>query len=228
MNEFLAASLSYPTIIFTTLLCFAMFYWLLSMVGAVGVDSLDFDADIDFDVDADIDVDVDAKGEGRPGVGEAAAGAGFIRKSSLRIIPLSIALTFFFFFGWIICHSVTMLFGDVLNAIMPHVVWGSLLFISGTVASLILSNFIAIPVAPLFREQASPRKRDLVGTVVQVRTGRVDREFGNAEADNRGAGLLVEVRCEPGKLKRGDRALVIHYDAKLDAYDIEPLDEAMR
>jgi coproporphyrinogen III oxidase len=147
----------------------------------------------------------------------------------VRIVPRSIALTFFFFFfGWIVCHSVTMLFGEALSEMVPHVVWGSVLFVVGIFVSLILSNFVAVPVAPFFREQAAPRKRDLVGTIVEVRTGRVDRQFGNAEADNRGAGLLVEVRCEPGKLKRGDRALVVHYDAKLDAYEIQPLDEAMR
>ena len=72
MNEFLAASLSYPTIVFTTLLSFAICYWLLSLVGAVGMDSLDFDADVEVDVDADVDADT----QGRPGVGEAAAGYG--------------------------------------------------------------------------------------------------------------------------------------------------------
>ena len=43
MQEFLDAVLSYPTVFFTVLLAAAFMYWVLVIVGAMGIDVLDID-----------------------------------------------------------------------------------------------------------------------------------------------------------------------------------------
>lgn len=45
MNEFLATTFSFPTVIFTVLLAVCCAYWLMVIVGALGIDALDFDFD---------------------------------------------------------------------------------------------------------------------------------------------------------------------------------------
>lgn len=214
MDQFLTASFSYPTIVYTTLLSIAVGYWLLSLVGIVGLDSLDFGADMDVDVDAEAHSDM--------------AAAGFFQNAPIRVIPLSLALTLLFFFGWLVCHTAALYLGPVFNAGLPRLIWGTAILIFGTLIALVLANLAAIPLTPVFKTHASPRKKDLLGRTIEVRTGRVDEHFGSGVADSAGNVLIIEIRCEAGKLKRGDRALVIDYDPKIDCYSVEPLDEALR
>ena len=45
MTEFLATTFSFPTVIFTVLLAVCCAYWMMVIVGALGIDALDFDFD---------------------------------------------------------------------------------------------------------------------------------------------------------------------------------------
>src|SRR5687768_15252132 len=45
MDDFLAASLSFPTVIFTVLMLIALAYWLFGIIGAIGLEALDFHHD---------------------------------------------------------------------------------------------------------------------------------------------------------------------------------------
>jgi hypothetical protein len=84
------------------------------------------------------------------------------------------------------------------------------------------------PLAPLFRTHPAARRSALVGTVVMIDTSRVDQEFGTARAEDGGAGLIVQVRCEPGnRLRRGDRALVVSYDDAREVYEVTPLQDIL-
>jgi hypothetical protein len=70
-------------------------------------------------------------------------------------------------------------------------------------------------------------RRDLVGKVVRIDTSRVDRRFGMAKAEDGGAGLLVQVRCdaEGNGLRRGSNAVVVAYDASREVYEVAPFDD---
>lgn len=138
------------------------------------------------------------------------------------------ALSLFFFFGWAACHVTSLFLGQYLAALLPTPVWGSAVLLGGAVVSLLLTNIAAMPLVPIFRSDITRRKSDLVGQIVEIRTGRVDQAFGTGLAEDGGAGLLVEVRCRPGELGRGDQALVIHYDRKTDSYEVEPLEKALK
>lgn len=216
MDELLAVSLSYPTLVYSVLLVVAIGYWLLAMIGAVGVDTLDLDADLDVDADVDADIDLDA-----------GAVVGFWAGLSLRKIPVTIALTLLFFVGWLICNLTSHYLGGLLTALVPVSVWGTAVLLGATVLAVLLASFVSIPLVPLFDTHEAASRSDLVGKVIEVRTGRVDRQFGQGVAEDGGAGLLVEIRCEPDRLKRGDKALVISHDDLREFYEVEPMDDIM-
>lgn len=72
MYEFFAATLSFPTVVFTVLLLVACAYWGLVILGALGIDVLDFDAD--GGVDGAVDGAVDGVADGAlEGVADGAA-----------------------------------------------------------------------------------------------------------------------------------------------------------
>src|SRR5690606_19538506 len=108
---------------------------------------------------------------------------------------------------------------------LPASMWGSGLLVLATVLALLVSNQLAVPLAPVFDTHEAKRRDDLIGKIVEVRTGHVDAQFGQATAEDGGAGLIVQVRCEPGRLTRGQRALVISHDPERETYEVEPLDE---
>ena len=58
--------------------------------------------------------------------------------------------------------------------------------------------------------------------------GDVDKKFGQAEFDDGGAGMIIQVRCDQeNKLKKGSQALIVSYDDRREAFIIEPYDKRM-
>jgi hypothetical protein len=72
---------------------------------------------------------------------------------------------------------------------------------------------------------AHARERSsLLGETCEVSTGRVDDQFGQGTAMIGGDDLLFQIRCAgQNGLKRGDKALIVSFDAKRQAFVIEPL-----
>ena len=70
-----------------------------------------------------------------------------------------------------------------------------------------------------------PRRRDSLGQICTITSGRVDATFGTAQVDDGAAGLNVHVICSKANtLKKGDRALLVDFDPAKDTYEIEPVD----
>jgi hypothetical protein len=103
------------------------------------------------------------------------------------------------------------------------VLFGSLIF------SLPLTAIAITPIAPAFVISLVKRRRDNVGETCTVSTGRVDSSFGQAKITCNGAELVIPVRCDEDQVfERNDKALVIDYDDKRNAYLIEPLPDALK
>ncbi len=68
MQELFQAAFSPPTIVFTTLLCLVLVYWLTVFMGLLDIGAMDIDIDIDADVDVDVDVDGDVSVGGISGI----------------------------------------------------------------------------------------------------------------------------------------------------------------
>jgi hypothetical protein len=236
MDEFLAASLSFPTVVFTVLLMIAMGYWLLVIIGALGLDALDFDHDHAGGVDHAHGGDAVAHGDGVDGHADAhgdvhhhsSAGQGLFATLfwvlKLQSVPLTIALTLVFFWGWLASHL-------GLHYVVGYDAHWSLdvaLFAGALGLSLPLASISVRPLAPLFRTHPGQRRAALIGKIVDVDTSHVDATFGMAKAEDGGAGLIVQIRCEAANsLKRGDRALVLSFDEAREVYEVTPIDDLL-
>jgi hypothetical protein len=239
MDEFLAASLSFPTVVFTVLLGIAAVYWMLVILGALGLDVLD----------ADGGGGADHLGHGGVGHGHAELGHGHAEVGhgdaagggqhqhgevglltslfitlKLDALPLTVSLSLVFFWSWLISHvSSHYLLGHGRH-------WGLelALLVVALVLALLLSSLAARPIAPMFRSKSGAHRSELVGKIVKIDTSRVDNVFGNATSEDGGAGLIVQVRCDqPNSLGRGDRALVVSYDEVREIFEVTPIDDIL-
>lgn len=197
MDGLIPAMIAFPTVVFTILLGLVAIYWTTVIVAGLDVDVLELDSS----------VDVNAS--------ETLTALG------LRGVPLTVWLSFFVLIAW-----VALLLGSVFVAPLLQTVVGSLgssllVGVAGLTLSAVLTSFAVRPVRRLFAAQIAPKNLALVGKVCTVTTMRVDGGFGQAEIEDGGAGLLVQVRsAEPNNLTRGSHALVFEYDNDEGVYHI--------
>jgi hypothetical protein len=240
MEEFLILSLSYPTVIFTALLAAAFVYWILVIVGAMGIDVLDVDLDGAHDGVAEGAAEGATEGaaegvtegatEGATEAShEASAGllAGIFYALRLRSVPLTLVLSLVILLGWVLCWlgARFLLHGMGLG---PTWLIGTALLASAIIVAFPITAVLVRPLAYVLKVEKTVSRRDLVGKVVRIDTSRVDRRFGMAKAEDGGAGLIVQVRCEAeaNGLTRGSNALVVSYDQVREIYEVVPVDDA--
>lgn len=206
MSELLSAMLAFPTVIFTVLLGVAVTYWIFVILGALEVDLLDFGAD------ADVNAGVDGGG------GDYDSGLGGVWNAfGLGGVPVTLSLSLLVLAAWVFC----LLAMDVLGG-------GTAGWLAGTTALLCLG--VAVPVTALlvrplrrfFVTHPALDHRSLVGRICTIATLRVDERYGQAEIEDGGAGLLIQVRATaPHELRRGDRALIFDYQGEV--FHVAPL-----
>ena len=212
MQEFLAASLSYPTVIFSALMVAMLLYWLLVIVGAVGLDLLDGH-------DHALEID----GHHLDAMDAAEAPSAF----RLRQVPVTVAVSLLTFYNWLLCHLGSHYLIPHVNFLNRGIAATILLFLS-LIVGFLLTKLSVVPLAPLFHTHQATRRRELVGEIVTVRTGRVDRKYGQALLDDDEHALLLEVRCDPTTaLKRGQRVMIISVDDEAGSYEVEPVEDLL-
>lgn len=248
MSEFLNAILAFPTVLFTIPLGVVIAYWLFVILGALDINLLG-DADLDGHGHTDLDVgghghtDLEVSGHGHADAhldghgdahgadhGDADAGdadaehpggfAGLIQALGLGGVPVTVMLSLLILASWGFCLGALEVFG-----------YGGWKSVAAPVASLGLAvpvtGFLIRPLRRFFLSLAAPRHRDLLGKICTITTLRVDERYGQAEIEDGGAGLIVQVRStDPGRLNRGDRALI--FDYKDEVFYVEPVNQALQ
>ena len=232
MSELIDASLQFPTVVYTIVLGIVLVYWAFVLIGALDIDL--------FGSDVDVDVSGAAKGVGELVTGGAKGGAealhthadaggdadagdadgdggGLWHGLGLGDVPITISVSIIALAAWV---------GSLLAA---HYVFGPVLWQHLVV--LVLAIFVALPIAallvrplaPIFKIKEAKSNTDYVGHACTITTGSVGDAFGQATIEDGGTVLVIQVRCDrPGKLARGDKALVIDFDAARQAYLVEP------
>jgi hypothetical protein len=128
-------------------------------------------------------------------------------------------------FGWIFSY-----FGMELAADLPALAARGALVATGVGLAAFglavgVSTIAVRPIRKLFRMAPVTGNRDLVKRICRIKTGRVDDKFGQAEVDDEGAPLLVQVRCRlANQLTRGSRATIYEYDAARAIFWVVPMD----
>ena len=211
MNLFFQNSLAFPSIIFSALLIIISFYWLCAAFGLLDIDL--------FNIDSELDINVDATGL-----------AGWLTKLGLAGIPVTIILTLFTLFGWVISYFTNYW---IINAIETSFIRYLTGFIAFIITSFIALNLTAVCLKPIRKKLMSRNKpksvHQLIGKLAIVRSANVTENKGEAVLEDGGAGLILQIRApETENIKRGDSVVIISYDALTHSYQVVTEDEFHR
>ena len=253
MHEVLVLALSFPSVVFTVLLGVVLIYWTFVMVGVIHIGEGSegaLEGHIDGASKGLLEGAVDHLGGGHADVGDiggehgdigdAGGGHGDVDAGDgddsghgalaaimsalhLRSAPATVIFSLIITFAWLV-SVVTM---QVVTRLLPG--WAGPLLSSGVLLgsfaiALPLTSVAARPLAKVFAPKHAPVKSDFIGRTCTVRTGSVSTKFGEATLQDGGAGLVLRVRVEDGKLLgRGEQALIVDYDAERETYLVEPL-----
>jgi len=231
VNELLAASLEFPTVVFTIVLGIVLVYWLFVLLGALDIDLFGGDVDVDVSGAAKGIGDVltggakggaeafhaDAGGDAHAGGDADADGGGVWHGLGLGDVPVTISVSLIVLIGW--CGSLL-----AMHYVAGGAGWQRLVvLVIAIVIALPIAALLVRPLAPVFAVKEGKSNADYVGHGCTISTGSVDDNFGQATVEDGGTVLVIQVRCgERGKLARGDRALIIDFDPARQAYVVEP------
>lgn len=233
MTEFLAAVLSFPTLIFSVLLVLVLLYWCMVLLGALDIEILDFDADLDLgDVELDVgdlgvDTEVDVGAEAG-GDADSEAPTGLFEALGLAGVPLTMTLSLVVFLAWALCLVATVAFGDTFGTGSTlGLLLSTGLALGSVVASFPVASWMLRPFRGSFVVHQAPRRRSLLGRTCTIATLSVTGTHGQAEIEDGGAGLLLQVRCpRENDLEKGSEAVLYEYDEGLEAFLVAPLDRS--
>jgi hypothetical protein len=239
LTEFLNAILAFPTVLFTIPLGVVVVYWLFVLLGALDINLLG-DADLDGHghtdlhldghghVDGHLDAQGHADGHGHDGHDHGDADgyeggvAGLIQTLGLGGVPVTLMLSLLILTAWVFSIGGN----ELLGRDAPD--WQATLAALGSLGLAVpVTGLLIRPLRRFYRTIAAPQHRDLLGKICTVTTLRVDERYGQAEVEDGGAGLIVQVRStDPGRLNRGDRAVI--FDYRDEVFHVAPLDETLR
>ena len=238
MGDLLDIALVYPTVGYTLLLALACLYWVFVILGALDIDTFDFELHADGAVEGAAEGAAEAAAEGAAeAAAEAAEGAaeaagdhvetaggllGLLVALRLRNAPVTVVFSFLMLFGW----TGSLLGSHYLGA--TGWLMGTLVGFGALALAVFLTALVTRPMRPLFQTRGGTRRQDLVAGTCEITTGRVDEGFGQAEATLGSDHLLIQVRCDPELgLRKGQQALIIDYANAREAYQVAPLDRGI-
>jgi hypothetical protein len=220
VNELLEASLRFPTVVFTIGLGIALLYWLFVLIGALDIDLLGGG-----EVGDAVSGGVKGAAEGLKGIkvdtdADAGGAGGWWDALGLAVVPITITVSIILLVGWcgslLLMHWGTSAFGA--TKWLPALILPAIIVIG-----VLLTSVLVRPLAPVFAIKVGKSNRDYIGHTCTISTGHVDDGFGQATVEDGGTVLVIAVRCDrPGTLGRGDKALIIDFDADRQAYVVEP------
>ena len=187
---------------FTILLGLVVVFWLFTIVGAVGVDSLDID------LDADADGDLNHFGE-LPAV--------FLRVVNAGSVPVTIVLSVLVATLWLGMMLLNYYFNPGQSVLLALG-----FFLAAFVGGVLATKAITQPLVPFMKklkqaEDAPP----VVGCIGVVRSIRIDSEYGQVEVERPGgAPALLNARLGPAAepAGRGSQVAIVSLDESTGVY----------
>ncbi|GAB3439886.1 hypothetical protein GCM10027570_04710 [Streptomonospora sediminis] len=207
MSGLLEASLAFPTALFSFLLVVVVGYWLFVVLGAVGADILDADSGAD----------------SGGGIGGALGAIG------LGGVPVTVVLSLMVAVAWFVSLVGTVLIDSFPVSSPLMIALGLVVLVAAVIIAWGVTSAVVMGLRKLLPAEHQRRGTDFVGRTCVVRTGRVDRDFGQAEiSGGDGSSSLIEVRTiGDERLTAGSTALVFDYDTDSGVYRVTPFDSAL-
>lgn len=204
MNQFLQTVLTFPTLVYSVILAVCVVYWLLAATGLVEIDGADGMLGLDGDSI------------------ETTGAAAMISRLGLSGVPLMLILTVLGFVGWVGTYYVHLLVLDPLPAGL-RIPIGVVVAVLVLVPGLVVTSMLLRPVSRLMLKLRPPVQISMLGRTAIVCTPSVDAGYGQAELDEDGVDLTLQVRYhEPDRFQRGARVVLIEYLGDQHAYRVIP------
>lgn len=195
----------------TILLGMVLAYWIMVIVGVLGMDAVDLDLDGDFDVDVDGGIDTDFDGGSLVG--------DFFRFMHMGDVPVMIVVSFFTISMWM----VTIITNHYLNPDFGWFITG-ILIVPNLIVSLLATKIVVMPVATMFKHENDIEldRLEMIGRIGRVKTSEITNVFGQIEVTHDGPPVVLNARTIPDeRLVQGDAAKIISYNATNDTYLVQ-------
>lgn len=203
MDIFLHIIFSFPSVFFTFFLILSMAYWLLTLVGFAGVEAFDLGVD---SADSITSLNVFS---------------GLLFRLGLNGVPITIVITLISLVGWALCFLVVFYIYPFVPFRWLQLLLGIPVIIAVLYVSALVTAVLIKPLRPLFIATNQEMQKQVLGQVATVRTGEVNRNFGEAYIEDGGAGLIVKVRAyKDESFKRGDKVVLLEYVAGENVYRV--------
>jgi len=210
MNPFYRNIGSFPTVFFTFFLLIFVLYWIIAVLGWVGIDVLDVDLP---DADGDISQPTDSAS---PNVL-----AGLLMQFGLHGVPVTVIFSFIALFGWLISYYTVHFFFDLVPFGVFRFLFGLLLIGGALYTATLLTAILIKPLRRFFLKAQQKTEKKVVGQTAVVRTSKVTSNFGEAVLDDGGAGLILKVRSKGDtQFKQGDRVVLLEYLKTENVYHV--------
>lgn len=195
MAEFLEVALSYPTLPYSVVLSFAVIYWLLAATGIVD----------DGGIGSGDGADFHSSDAGASGM------AGMFARMGLGGAPTMLVVLLLAFFGWSITYLVQLFFLQPLPALLRWGV-GTAVALGALVPGAVVSAWVLRPIRRFLMKLRAVPQESILGKVGLVSSPEATDERGYATVDDGGAGLILQVRAQPGgRFARGERVRLVQY-----------------
>jgi len=208
MTPFHQTVTSFPTVIYTVLLIVCALYWIVAVAGIVDLEILDIDMDGDIDA---------ADSESIQG-----GIAGLLHRLGLAGVPLTIVITLISIVGWLLCYYGTYFGAALVPNILPiKLIVGLLVFLAATYIAVLVTAQLIKPLRAMFKKLDYDETKYILGQVAIVRSGVVDQQRGEAELNDGGAGLILNIRATgDDTFSKGDEVVVVEYIEETNLYRV--------
>ena len=209
-TEFLEELVSVVNLPVTILMGMVVLYWLMVILGVLGMDAIDFDLGMDADLDLDVDPGLDAD------AGDLFGGA--LAFMHLGEVPVMIVGSLVVFFMWLLTVGSNMSINADQN------IWLSVgLVIPNIIISLLLSKAIIWPFLTMFKSDQTQveTRENMIGLKGIVKTSEVTEKFGQVEIEIDGPAIVINARTLSGEqLAKGDCAKIVAYNSANDTFTV--------
>jgi hypothetical protein len=203
MDIFLQIIFTFPTVFFTFFLTLSVVYWLLTVLGFAGIEALNLDLD------------------GADSVASLNVFSGLLFRLGLNGVPITIVISLISLLGWMLCFLVVYFVYPWIPLRWLQFVIGMPVIVGLLYFSAIITAVLIKPLRPIFLASNQQVQKQIVGQVAVVRTGEVNRNFGEAYLEDGGAGLIIKVRSYKDEVfKRGEKVVLLEYVAGENIYRV--------
>jgi hypothetical protein len=209
MKELFDASFNVVNLPATLLLILILLHWIIVIVGAM--DMISLESELDFEMDLD--------GEAESGGWDK--GDWVLDYLNAKYVPLSILLSVFALSFWTISMYANWYIHRNQSGLL-----GMAIFFVNLIISAHIAKFCTAPLVPMFkslREQMSA-KMDLLGKRAVVTSSKADAKFGQAQIRLDGPEITLNVRTEGEELPRGTEVVILSHEEATDTYIITQLE----